>query len=412
MDKKTLAVCLPGFTFSSGWVSNWTGLLCHLQQRFNLQVFFGYTNNIYVTRNVLLESLFTAEKQGVKIDLVLWMDDDNLLSSVQFDELNRQLEANPQLDGILSWYWLQPHGYQIGPTTSCGTIDFDSQQVESFRPTRMYQEPFLEAVDYGGMGGWLVKWESLKAVGEDSFSPIVLSKAKWGCAGDDVSFFWRTEGLGQKYAVCKNVKLPHLKLRDADFDSSSFIELPECVKPALQIQGWMLPEELLWLHTKAKSFDLVYEIGSWKGRSSYALASSGTSTVCIDHWQGASDLIIGLHSLNEEAKLQDIHAEFIKNVGGFQNMAYIKLPSLEGAKELKGYTADMVFIDGGHEFAEVVADIEAWKPKATKLLCGHDIDRDDVRRALEFCNIPYQRGPGVIWFYEIPVERSERIAAD
>jgi hypothetical protein len=47
---------------------------------------------------------------------------------------------------------------------------------------------------------------------------------------------------------------------------------------------------------------------------------------------------------------------------------------------------DMVLLDGDHEYEGVVADIEAWLPKARKLLCGHDYGHPDypgVARAVD-----------------------------
>lgn len=345
-----------------------------------------------------MDGLFENERQGQKFELCLWMDDDNILTPEGFDLLLNDLDKYPLVDGVMGWYWLQPHGYQIEPMVSCG--DFESNNAIPMRPHTMYSEPFVEGIEYGGMGSWLVRWNSLKEVGKNSFAPIILKDSQWGFAGDDCSFFLRALELEQNYAVDKRVFLPHLKLREAGYDSTQFIELPDSVKPALQIQGWMKPEELLWLYTKAQSMNSIVEIGSWKGRSAYALAAGCIGMVtCIDTWEGASDLIVGSHTLREEAKLHNIYAEFWQNLKCFNNVTPFKQDSVSAA--LNFGAQDMVFIDGSHEFQDVVNDLEAWEGKATKLLCGHDIDRADVKRALEVKQIPYQRGPGVIWFYEI-----------
>ena len=34
---------------------------------------------------------------------------------------------------------------------------------------------------------------------------------------------------------------------------------------------------------------------------------------------------------------------------------------------------DMVFLDGDHSYEAVMADLKTWAPRATKLLCGHDL---------------------------------------
>jgi hypothetical protein len=52
--------------------------------------------------------------------------------------------------------------------------------------------------------------------------------------------------------------------------------LPE---PGSHIQGWMGSHELRWLHQTARELGSVVEIGCWKGRSTFALCSSGCPRV-------------------------------------------------------------------------------------------------------------------------------------
>jgi hypothetical protein len=64
--------------------------------------------------------------------------------------------------------------------------------------------------------------------------------------------------------------------------------------------------------------------------------------------------------------------------------------------------ADMVFIDAGHEYEEVRADILAWKPKARKLLCGHDYPFPQVKRAVhELLGAAVRNPTARIWSLEI-----------
>jgi len=84
----------------------------------------------------------------------------------------------------------------------------------------------------------------------------------------------------------------------------------------------------------------------------------------------------------QEAQEKDIHAEFMKNVGHYENLKVLKMPSLEAARQFEDKSVDMVFIDGGHTYAEVKADIEAWLPKAKKLICGHDYTWMSVQEAV------------------------------
>ena len=425
MERKTIVCCLPGFSFSSYWVNNWTSLLSFLQSKFIVHVMMGFSNNIYMTRNQILEGLFNSEKAGAKFDYCFWMDDDNPTDVDGFKQLLEDLEEDDSLDGILGWYWLQPHGSNIPPAVSVGDFEVNCN-IKNMTPQEAYKEPFIVPVEWGGFGSFLIRWNAMESVGEKSFSPIIIPESRDGFSGDDISFFIRARNLAAlkqikplKFAVDKRVKVPHLKLRNADFDANAFIALPSEIAQAENIQGWMTRLELVWLFNRAKQMDSVIEIGSWKGRSSYALAASGTNLICIDTWQGASDEIPawGGKSLRDVAKEEDIFKAWMNNVGSvFRNVDFLKMDSISasklwqiGRKIIYGdnVKVDMVFIDGEHTFDAVVADIQAWQPKAKKLLCGHDIDREEVKRALEFCKIPYKKGPNEIWFYEVPQEKEQ-----
>jgi glycosyltransferase involved in cell wall biosynthesis/tetratricopeptide (TPR) repeat protein/precorrin-6B methylase 2 len=142
-----------------------------------------------------------------------------------------------------------------------------------------------------------------------------------------------------------------------------------------KIEGMMTDKELNWLFNKAKEFNSVVEIGSWMGRSTHALLSGCKGKVhSVDHFQGSADPI--------ETGNKDVYSDFFKNVGQFENLVIHKKPSLEAVKEFEDKSIDMVFIDGGHQYQEVIDDIDAWKNKATKILCGHDINAKPVAKAV------------------------------
>lgn len=148
------------------------------------------------------------------------------------------------------------------------------------------------------------------------------------------------------------------------------------INPA--IEGWMSVPELQWLNATAKTMRSITEIGCWKGRSTFALCSGCDGPVyAVDHFRGSVAEREGPHA---EALRRNIQVEFLSNVGMFPNLKSMKLDSLEAAHEVPD--TDMVFIDGGHTYAEVLADIDAWVPKAKRLLCGHDYEMPDVARAV------------------------------
>ena len=61
----------------------------------------------------------------------------------------------------------------------------------------------------------------------------------------------------------------------------------------------------------------------------------------------------------------------------------LRKPSLLVAGMLRvAGSFDMCFIDGAHDYESVCTDINSWAPLTTGLLCGHDYDHADVKRAV------------------------------
>jgi hypothetical protein len=161
-----------------------------------------------------------------------------------------------------------------------------------------------------------------------------------------------------------------------------------------KIEGWMTQGELDWLYSKSQQMDSVAEIGSWKGRSTFALLSGCKGPVyAIDHFQGDPN-----SERQKVAKEEDIYEVFMKNVAHFPNLKVMRMSSLEAADKMDGNKIEMVFIDGNHDDAS--SDIQTWLPKTTKLICGHDYNRESVRKAVEekFGEVKTFQS---IWFKEI-----------
>jgi len=152
------------------------------------------------------------------------------------------------------------------------------------------------------------------------------------------------------------------------------------------IEGWMSIEQLKWLFNTAKEMETIVEVGSYKGRSTYALLTGTDGTV----W--AVDPFTGM-------KIGDFYDDFVKNVGHFENLKILRMKSEEAVKQFKDKSIDMVFIDGDHTYEEVKKDIEMWLPKVKKLICGHDYQGADVRKAVdEKLKVEVSN---LIWIYKI-----------
>lgn len=180
-------------------------------------------------------------------------------------------------------------------------------------------------------------------------------------------------------------------------------DIPETpVDQAERIPGWMTRQELEWLYEKAKTMESVVEIGSFKGRSTFVLASGCNSGIgkvyAIDPFTGVA------LKCNPMADGKPTFEDFIKNCGHFKNLTVLKKTSLEAAaSEHVPAEVDMVFIDGDHSYEGLKSDLEIWTARTTKLLCGHDLDDPNypgVRQALQaaFGADRIGKGPGSIWY--------------
>jgi glycosyltransferase involved in cell wall biosynthesis/predicted O-methyltransferase YrrM len=148
------------------------------------------------------------------------------------------------------------------------------------------------------------------------------------------------------------------------------------------IEGWMSENELVALNNLAGNMESIVEIGSWKGRSTHALLSGTKGRVyAVDHFGGSQ----GEELQHKEAfdNPEVVYKQFMENVGSFNNLEVIRKTSLGASKDFVDKSIDMVFIDGEHTYEGVKKDIESWLPKAKKIICGHDYNWPDIKRAVD-----------------------------
>jgi hypothetical protein len=159
------------------------------------------------------------------------------------------------------------------------------------------------------------------------------------------------------------------------------------------IPGWMSDSELMWLHETSKQMKSVLEIGSFKGRSTYALCTGCPGPVfAIDMFQG-DPAVFGEG---------DFYREFYVNVGHFKNLVTYRMDSFSAAQFFKPKSIDMIFIDGDHAEAGVITDLKAWWLIGNKLICGHDLrPESEIETALKKFGINYSLAIDSIWKCEI-----------
>ncbi len=179
--------------------------------------------------------------------------------------------------------------------------------------------------------------------------------------------------------------------------------------PAENIEGWMTRDELRWLRQQAKNRHVVVEIGSWRGRSTYEIASATPGILFfVEHFRGAGDGEHGVYEcLKSEQGVDALRSSLLENLKDFVSQGralLIEMNSLDAAKALapilRHRGADMIFIDGDHSYEGAKNDVLEWRKLlcTNGLLCGHDSDWPSVRQALDEVVPGWKHGFGTIWY--------------
>lgn len=188
------------------------------------------------------------------------------------------------------------------------------------------------------------------------------------------------------------------------------MSVADAVVAAAQVTGWMSTLELRWLAERASERETVVEVGSWMGRSTKALGMCVRGVVyAVDHWLGSPAVNDWCYLEIQKVGADGCFDMFKKNVAeevASGRIVPVKAESAEAARQLTELLpggADMVFIDGDHEYEEVKRDIALWRPLVKKggLLSGHDYKAwPGVTKAVDEI-FPGRALAGTIWFVEV-----------
>ena len=205
--RRTIAVCLSGESFQGVWVDAMLTLTGHIVNRdFAILRIRAATSNVYITRETIRRAVMDSE---IRPDLCLWLDDDNILTPGQFDQLLSDLESRPEVDGVSGWCWIH-NEHKQGFMPSCGQWAPDHLHWDPF-PPEFANESALRDLEVGGFPVFLMRYSALEKAGDGAFLPIVDNRLEHGVMGEDFAFFARAEKGGAKFLVDPKVRVPHLK---------------------------------------------------------------------------------------------------------------------------------------------------------------------------------------------------------
>lgn len=206
--KRAIGVCFTGERFEGAWLDGFLALYDHLSALgFEVHRLRGYTSNVYETREGVRRAIMNAGAD--KPDLYLWLDDDNILTPAHFDQLLADIEAHPEVDGVLGWCWIH-RADKTGFMVSCGEWAPDYLHWNPFPPS-FANESGLRPVECGGLPVILMRLSALEKAGDGAFLPILDNRLDHGISGEDMCFFHRASEGGAKFLVDPQVRVPHLK---------------------------------------------------------------------------------------------------------------------------------------------------------------------------------------------------------
>ena len=174
--------------------------------------------------------------------------------------------------------------------------------------------------------------------------------------------------------------------------------------------GWFTDDNKASLKQFIKSNTLVIlEIGAWLGKSTrWLLEESNGIVVTIDTWEGSKEhkpKEIQDNSLNlfNECKnrLPILYDQFIANCWDYKaSLIPVKLPSSLGINVVGDYGVhpDLIYLDGSHEYLDVMADLRAIKKQFPEVqLVGDDYNFPGVRDAIYNMSILTDHKGGAWW---------------
>lgn len=154
----------------------------------------------------------------------------------------------------------------------------------------------------------------------------------------------------------------------------------------------------------------VVEVGAWKGQSAaffaVELANSGKAIQfdVVDTWQGSEE-----HASDPDVQSGRLYETFLANLAPVRSFVRpVRKASVEAAATYADGSLDVVFLDGDHDLAAVLADLQAWWPKVKPggWLLGHDRDWPSVARGVKtfeaFCGVRAKPVSARCWEFRKP----------
>lgn len=133
-------------------------------------------------------------------------------------------------------------------------------------------------------------------------------------------------------------------------------------------ENWFTyPELYEQMVEKFPSGSVFVEVGAHLGKSS--------SYMCVEIAKSQKDIKFFVVDFWLSIDEPDRFEQFMKNMKPLRSLFKpMKMSSVEAASKFKDNSIDFLFLDAGHEYEDIIADMSAWYPKVKKggIVAGHD----------------------------------------
>jgi len=154
----------------------------------------------------------------------------------------------------------------------------------------------------------------------------------------------------------------------------------------VRTQNNVLPEDILIPYFGKDSALVGIEVGVSTAVGSLGMLwrMPNLKLYCIDPWEHRD---LEPYEANLAQEVHDgAYAEALNRLSPYTDRVVVLRNRSDDAVDLTPEQVDFIFIDGHHEYSQVVKDIKNYAPKVRKggLICGHDYGQvPDVTRAVQ-----------------------------
>jgi hypothetical protein len=180
------------------------------------------------------------------------------------------------------------------------------------------------------------------------------------------------------------------------------------------VEGWFnMEKQYLELLENTPENGVFVELGAYKGKSTSFIVTEilnrkrNIKFYTVDTFSGVSEISNEKEKIAySKVNISNIYESFLESTNNVKDgFKTIISTSDRAANHFEDNSVDAIFIDAGHSFEAVLADLEAWYPKMknNSIMSGHDYNAwEGVNQAFKkFFNTNPDKVENDCWFIKI-----------